>query len=714
MSQPFVAVRASHMGSGHRRWAAIGLLAAALLALELRAGWDPQFLAPFGSVSQRQVLRAAATGASGDSFEEPIFSDLFGGEEDQQLGLAGIERRAPRTIDQGAHDVDLEMEMEDPEGNFLQERPVKSSPAQQERALAEKEAQYQYAPDDVEVSDEEVEEFLAELEERPAIKPVPDGAIGIDPFPTDATKSLDVFRELRSTPDRRLIYERGMPDQQMLLTLKDRMRMLAELAQDGNWQRARFMVRGIWRKRKLRLPLGRILWNLMIKAHVRADRPKAAESWVTDMLDRVYQPDIISYNTLLYGLSKAGDYLKVEKWLKRMRARGVEPDEGSYTALAHAYSKAEHMRGVERSLESMQASGCIVASARPYNALFKLCAQRGEDQLAERWLSTMQEAGILPDHVTFLMLIKASTQAGDTDAAARWLNEMQQAGLRPGRQHFHAVMTAHARVADLSAVDTWFQVMRDQGLHPDVFSYNIWMSAAAQAGKTEAAEGIMSMMQADRIEPDVVSYSTIIGAFAEARDIVGATQWLYRAEREGVEPDLTCYNQAIKACARAGNSTVAEHLARRLLRHSLTPDMYTYNTLLRTFAKDGNPSAAEFWIDHLQRQARWRYCDFPSKQIGICYSEVLQAHVRSGNLEAAEAWLQQMIGEGIEPDARCYAALARAHLQQGRTSEARKWCDRMASWSSLVPPQDLLQAVCDEAGNQAPPASLQQESALAS
>jgi len=711
MSQLLVAARARHIASGDRRWAAIGVLAAAALAVELWAGWGPQFLAPFITAPRRQGLPAAAASASDDSFEEPIFGDLFVGEDDQQVGLAGIERRAPRTIDQGARDVDLELEMEDPEGNFLRERPVKSSPPPQETALLEEEAQYLYALDEVEVSDEEVEEFLAEIQDRPATKPVPDGAIGIDPFPTDATKSLDVFREVRSAPDRRLIYERGMPDQQMLLTLKDRMRMLAELAQDGNWERARFLVKGIWRKRKLRLPLGRILWNLMIKAHVRASRPKAAESWVTDMLDRVYQPDIISYNTLLYGLSKAGDYLKAEKWIKRMPARGVEPDEGSYTALAHAYSKAKHMRGVERALESMQASGCLVASARPYNALFKLCAQRGDDHLAQKWLGTMQEAGIEPDHVTFLMLIKASTQAGDVDAAARWLNEMQQAGLRPGRQHFHAVMTSHARVADLSAVDTWFQVMRDQGLRPDVFSYNIWMSAASQTGNTEAAEGIMSMMQADQIKPDVVSYSTVMGAFAEAGDHVGATQWLYQAEQEGVEPDLTCYNQAIKACARAGNSTVAEHLARRLLRHSLTPDMYTYNTLLGTLAKDGNPSAGEFWIDHMQRQARWRYYDFSSKQIGICYSAVLRAHVRSGNLEAAEAWLQQMISEGIEPDANCYTALVRAHLEQGRTSQAQKWCDRMASWSSLLPPQDLLQALCDEVG---PPASVQQESAVAS
>lgn len=65
-------------------------------------------------------------------------------------------------------------------------------------------------------------------------------------------------------------------------------------------------MKGIWRRRGLRLPLGRMMWNQMIKArakcfwrplreaHVNADRPRAAESWLQDMMDRIFQPDIAS------------------------------------------------------------------------------------------------------------------------------------------------------------------------------------------------------------------------------------------------------------------------------------------------------------------------------------------------------------------------------------------------------------------------------------
>merc|ERR1719245_2842462 len=172
--------------------------------------------------------------------------------------------------------------------------------------------------------------------------------------------------------------------------------MLAAFADEGNWQRARFLMRGLWRKKRLRLPLGRILWNLMIKAHVRANRPKAAESWVEDMLDRVYQPDIFSYNTLLQGYAKRGDYLKAESWVRRMKARGVDPDVLSYGTLADAYANADHLEGAERTVEEMNENCPNEKGARPYNAILKVCARRGADRIAEVWFERMQARGVEP------------------------------------------------------------------------------------------------------------------------------------------------------------------------------------------------------------------------------------------------------------------------------------------------------------------------------
>jgi len=645
----------------------------------------------------RTTLRAAEppTGsgsAAEDDFGDSVFGDLFDGTEPEENTRDFRDSMPRRTsLDQKAGQVPEEWGLE-PD---FEERAEGSSG--EESYEGEEEDDEDSQQPDPEVSDEEVDEFMAELAGRPAVAKE-DNTVPIDPFGSDASLQLDTFQEMRLNPARGLLYQRGMPDQQMMLTLKDRLTMLRDFAQEGNWKRARYVMRGIWRKKRLRLPLGRVLWNTMIKAHANAGRPKAAESWVVDMLDRVFQPDIVSYNTLLECYGKRGEFLSAEKWLRRMRARGVPPNMFSYGAVASAYAKIGDLEGTQRVVSEIRNSGCEVdpSNTMPHNAILKLCAQAGKDVVAGRWFEKMLDDGVTPDGVSFLQMIKASAQAGDLEGAAEWLKRMNEAGIEARRQHFHAVMAGHAKISDLEGVEAWLRVMMDEGHRPDTCSYNILLSAASQGGNTEAAEGIMSRMKAAKIGADLITYSTLIGAFAEAANVTGARYWLFQGERDGLKPDVKCYNQAIKACSRAGNATMAEQLARRLLRYQLSPDSYTYNTLLSGFAKDGNWKSAEFWVDHLQRLARRKPEGFPLKQIGIAYSEVLLAHVRAGNLQAAKAWHLQMLGEGVEPDARCYTALARAHLEIGELEEAQLWTNRMNSWSNYRTPADLLESVYGE------------------
>lgn len=545
-----------------------------------------------------------------------------------------------------------------------------------------------------EVSDEEVDSFLQELEERPNVPGYNNKQLDI--FEKGQAGRLDIFDELRDVPERLTVYDRGLPHREEWLTLKERVQLLSEFAGRGDWQESRKLMKTMWAKRRLRMPLGRILFNLMIKAHVQAGRNDAAEFWLVDMLERVFQPDLFSYNTLLSGFAREGEYVRAEKWLARMRARGVEPDVWTWAALANAHSEAGDLLGAERTLDSMEADNYGGVSAMPYNAVIKACAAEGDKARAERWFSRMVDGGARPDHVSYLLLIKAHTQTGDMEGAERWLERIRLEegdGVRIGRQHYHAVMSGYARIGDLVKTHNWMQAMQSRKLYADRVTYNILFSAASKSGATDTFEGLLKKMRKYKIEPDVVTFSTAIGAFAELGDVEQALAWLTRAEEEGVEPDLKCYNQVLKACARAGNYATAESLMRKLLRSKLTPDSITYNTLLAALAEGGAPAMSEYWVDHMTRASRWRQSEFSSQQLSVAYAEVLRAYARAGDLSSADAWLNRMLSEGLEPDLRCYTAVARGHLLHGNVEEAQLWCERMASWSSLRPPKHLLAEV---------------------
>eukprot|EP00439_Symbiodinium_sp_Y106_P006319 s7019_g1.t1 len=379
-----------------------------------------------------------------DMMERLSSIDLSLEDEDEEEGEEALEFD-PSEWD----DMELDAEDEDMEVGRSQLEELEEEEPADEAALMKA----------VEVSDDEVSEFLAEFNAQPIVAKEP-GTVPIDPFEKDATKELDTFKEMKGGR-RDLMYARGMPSNQMVITLKDRLNMLSEHADNGEWRQARYIMKGIWRRRHLRLPLGRRMWNQMIKAHVNANRPMAAESWVKDMLNRVFQPDIYSYNTLLKCYGRRGDFLKAEKWIRRMRARGVAPDMYSYSSLVQAYVVADDVEGAERVFSKMEVTDASNTFA--HNTLLKAYAQKEQAEKAEKLFKTMAK----PDATTYLQMIRVAASVSDPEGAADWLRRMSEAGLQPWVPHFHAVMTAHAKMGDMEGAEAWFRVMLDEGMRPE-------------------------------------------------------------------------------------------------------------------------------------------------------------------------------------------------------------------------------------------------------
>eukprot|EP00971_Amphidinium_carterae_P141805 2808980-Amphidinium_carterae.1 len=53
--------------------------------------------------------------------------------------------------------------------------------------------------------------------------------------------------------------------------------------------------------------------------------------------------------------------------------------------------------------------------------------------------------------------------------------------------------------------------------------------------------------------------------------------------------------------------------------------------------------------------------------------------------------MEQMLGEGVEPNGQAYSSLVRGFLSQGDEASAQKWVARMTSWSDAsIEDADLL------------------------
>jgi pentatricopeptide repeat protein len=59
-------------------------------------------------------------------------------------------------------------------------------------------------------------------------------------------------------------------------------------------------------------------------------------------------PDVVSYNTLITALAKAGDLVKAEEWLQRMEDAGITPNLVPFLCMIMVNSQQGNVREVER------------------------------------------------------------------------------------------------------------------------------------------------------------------------------------------------------------------------------------------------------------------------------------------------------------------------------------------------------------------------------
>jgi pentatricopeptide repeat protein len=152
------------------------------------------------------------------------------------------------------------------------------------------------------------------------------------------------------------------------------------------------------------------LYNALVKAHA------AGALEVLRRMERDgVEPDLVTYNTLVYALSRAGMVAKARAFLDTMAAQGHFPDVITYTLLMNGMCVQGDALGALRLLEEMEAKGCE-PNERTYNTLLMgLCKNKKLDKAVEVYKS-MVGAGMkmeAPAYATFARALCRSGSVAD-------------------------------------------------------------------------------------------------------------------------------------------------------------------------------------------------------------------------------------------------------------------------------------------------------------
>ncbi|CAL1173003.1 unnamed protein product [Cladocopium goreaui] len=371
--------------------------------------------------------------------------------------------------------------------------------------------------------------------------------------------------------------------------------------------------------------------SLISSAARNRDRAGAV-AHLEEMLASGQQPSLVCFNTVIHACSRHGEEAK--KWLQKLRECKFQPDEVTFTSLIDGCAKRSKPKQAAEWLRIMVAEE-LAPSVECYTAVIDSCASRGDIDQAADWIEDMYDRKIHPDTKAYNCVINAAAKASSSNEAVLWLDRMKASSVQPNKVTYTAVIDACVKEGQLAMASSYFQRMVDEGATPDMVAfttlisgcvrkgemakaaqhlemaksfglvpdatcYNAFLAGCAQRGDLGEAVSILEKMKEGGVRPNLVSYNTMLKACRKAGDVAAALQWLQEIDDNSLQPDMISWNCAIGACAAASPraSTKAEQLFRQFAESGLKPD----GILLRTLTAAVGPERRRLLCEEFEEQ----------------------------------------------------------------------------------------------------------------
>ncbi|KAJ7528126.1 hypothetical protein O6H91_16G085100 [Diphasiastrum complanatum] len=285
------------------------------------------------------------------------------------------------------------------------------------------------------------------------------------------------------------------------------------------------------------------------------------------------------------------------------------------------------------------------------NTLIYMYSKCGSELDAREVFNTMPERNVF----SWTAIISAYANHGQGEEAINLFQQMQQTGIAPDKVAFVVVLKACARIAALEqGKQLHFDIIK-RDLELDVILGNTLVDMYAKCGCIEQARETFNKMS----ERDVVSWSVMIAGYAENGLGKEALAVYEQMKQEGVQPDNVTYSILLKACASIAALEQGKQVHSDIKRSGFEPDVVVGNTLLDMYAKCGCiESAREVFSKMSERDV-------------VSWNSMIAGYSQNGFGKEALALYEQMKQEGLQPNNVTYVILLKAcssigALEQGK------------------------------------------------
>ncbi|MCO5605995.1 hypothetical protein L7F22_060181 [Adiantum nelumboides] len=283
-------------------------------------------------------------------------------------------------------------------------------------------------------------------------------------------------------------------------------------------------------------------------------------------------------------------------------------------SLISMYGKCHRLKDAEMVFDKMLERDVVT-----WNAIIVAHSQNEHRKEIMDFVYEMQQAGMLPNEVTFLCIVDSYTSQAEVLDAPWFQVLLQHSGFCSDVAVGTALVNAYAKDDRLASACNFFDLI----LEPNVISWTTMITSYSLHGHDAEALQIFKQMLQQGALPDRVTFFTTIRATTSLGSVKEGEIMHVYVKLSRLEMEQAVINALVNMYGKCGYVSAALDIFDK----ALTRDLDTWNVLIGIYAQHGNVTKAYSLLHHLQQTGL-----VPDKVTSVTY---LSACSRAGLIEVA-------------------------------------------------------------------------------
>lgn len=414
-------------------------------------------------------------------------------------------------------------------------------------------------------------------------------------------------------------------------------------------------------------------WNCIISANALLGSFDDAWDHLLNMERYNIKPDVITWNSLLSGLTVNGLFGSVLTIFRRMQTESLQPNSSSVTSalqsvielgllnhgkeihgyvirqgldydvyvgtsLVDMYVKSDRLAMAQAVFSSIRSSNIFA-----WNCLLSGYSFKGLFEDAESLLKQMVDAGMSPDLVTWNSLLSGYSKWGHREKALSIMQEIKRSGLIPNVVSWTALISGCSQKGNHNEALDFFIEMQQQCTKPNAATISCLLRSCSGLSLLQKGKEIHCLC----IKNDMIQDAFVATATVDMYSKSGDLDFAFKVFRMMEKKPLAAWNCMIMGFATYSCGKEAILLFQELCAEGINPDSITFTALLSACKNSGLVTEGWNFFDSMSRD----YNLAPTEEHYCCMVDLLG---RAGYLDEAWDFIQRM---PLDPDATIWGSL---------------------------------------------------------